>query len=441
MTNASHRIRSSIDEYFADMDERYSLQFKVLEQTRGKIKVKRKLSAGFVLTMILILVVATALAVAIMSGKEFTQDVLAPTAAQDTSVKWSQEQSEELIRLAKENGITITDDILKQINSDEGAFKESLMRAFVKLQLGYYPASWSIEDQAWYDELLVLSGIKEERTRFVPSEDEITEQEALFYALEYIRAQFHPSYDLEDEQDYSLYVQYMLSEDDLGKPVKVWDIEYVATKEQNESYFVIVSSDGNINQNESYMSQGDDSISKTLPATPVTLDQLLSMIEENDYFTVENMASFASNYKTEIESLGDNSPKQYRILQALSKIPYSIPSATDISEKDALEIAQNQFLDLLGENTSKLELYKHTISYRVYDPQKPEWRVCYKIDLIENYPLFRDGTIPFGIVIYLDASNGEVLSTRELWDLDLYYYWCEFPDERDSERTVMQGIG
>jgi len=410
----------------------------IMNHIREGKKVKRKLSAGFVLTMILILAAATALAVAIMSGKEFTQDVLAPIAAQDTSTKWSQEQSEELIRLAKENGITITDDILKQIDSEEGAFKESLMRAFAKSQLGYYPASWSIEDQAWYDELLVLSGIKEERTRFVPSEDEITEQEALSCALAYISAQFHPSYDLEDEQNYERYVQYMLSEDDLGNPIKVWDIEYVATNEQNESYYVIVSSDGNVTPDESYTSKGDDSIAT---AVPVALDQLLSMIEENDYFTVENMACFASNYKTEIESLGDNPPKQYRILQALSKIPYSIPSSTDISQKDALEIAQNQFLDLIGEDTSRLAFYKHTISYRVYDPQKPEWRVCYKIDLIENYYLFRDGTIPFGVVIYLDASNGEVLSIQELWDLDLYYYWCEFPDEHDSEQTVAQGIG
>ena len=62
MMNDPHSIRHSIDAYFADMDAHTSLQSKILAQTRGEVKVKKKLSAAFALLMILVLATITALA-------------------------------------------------------------------------------------------------------------------------------------------------------------------------------------------------------------------------------------------------------------------------------------------------------------------------------------------------------------------------------------------
>ncbi len=63
-------IHHAIDDYFADMDHRPSLSYKVLAQVRGEMNVKKKLSVGFVFLLILILLTVTALAVGVF-GKVF----------------------------------------------------------------------------------------------------------------------------------------------------------------------------------------------------------------------------------------------------------------------------------------------------------------------------------------------------------------------------------
>ncbi len=61
-------IRLALDECLTGLAERPSLRNKVLEQARGEIKVKKKLSVGFVLVIVLVLATVTALAVGALTG-------------------------------------------------------------------------------------------------------------------------------------------------------------------------------------------------------------------------------------------------------------------------------------------------------------------------------------------------------------------------------------
>ena len=108
---------------------------------------------------------------------------------------------------------------------------------------------------------------------------------------------------------------------------------------------------------------------------------------------------------------------------------------------EARDIAQKELLGSAGWSQEWLDHCKHTISYRVYDPQKPECRICYKIAKVEDYPLFTSGVMPFGVIVKIDARSGNVLSITELQELDIYDFWCEFPDERDTVQTVPHGLG
>ena len=405
-------------------------------------KVKKKLSVAFVLTIILVLLAAGALA-ALLSSKEFVNQIMAPLAVKDSSQKWTSEQTDEIIRLAEENGLTITDEIRKHLDGVDGTYKEELMRAFAKIDLGFYPASWSIEDQAWYDELLVKCGLKDERTRFMPAGNEISETQAVEAAIAYTNAQFRPNVNLTDESLYTRYAQYMLSEDSAGMSCKIWDIEYEAKDASNPSYYIIVSSDGIVNTQESYLKKqtGMSLSDKIPPAAATSLEQLRTLIEQDDFFTVENLASFSSTHGEMIKAAGDTLPSQYRILRALCGIPYGRPSSADISQEKALEVAKKEALGPAGWSEEWWSRCKYTVSYRVYDPQKPEWRVCYKIARVEDYVLATNKVMPFGIVVYIDARSGNILSINELHEQDFYYWWCEFPDERDTIQTIPHGLG
>lgn len=90
-----------------------------------------------------------------------------------------------------------------------------------------------------------------------------------------------------------------------------------------------------------------------------------------------------------------------------------------------------------------LERCKYTISYRVYNSDRPEWRICFKLDgtLGDNYAYFHSGEMPFGIVVRLEAGTGKMLSIQQLNEMDRYDYYCEFPDDRDAMNTLINGVG
>ncbi len=403
-------------------------------------KVKKKLPAAFILTVVLVLLAAGALAAILLGSKDFAGEVMAPIAANDSSEKWTLEQTNEIIRLAEKNGLAVTEEIRKHLNDADGTYKESLMRAFVKIDLGFYPASWSIEDQAWYDELLVKCGLKEERTRFLPENGEASESQAESIAVQYIREQFSKDAQVTDQGVYTRYVQYMLSEDKAGSRRKIWDIEYEAKPQEAPSFYICILSDGTVLEEESHMrtNAGED---PPLPSdVAASIEELCTLIGQNEFFTVENMAGFSKTYGKMIDGLGDQKETKYSVLRNLCLIPYGLPSAADIPQSEALRIAGETAISA-GWSDTWLSRCKHTVSYRIYDPNRPEWRVCYKIDRVEDYVYFNQGEMPFGIVINLDAKTGEVLNIRELKEKDIYDFYCEFPDERDVFKSFAQGLG
>ena len=82
------------------------------ENATGGYKVKRKLSYGLVLAIVLLLAAATAVAVALLSPKEVVEQVAVPMAQENdpdwrVNMEFSAEELETFIRKANEIGIEI----------------------------------------------------------------------------------------------------------------------------------------------------------------------------------------------------------------------------------------------------------------------------------------------------------------------------------------------
>ena len=435
------QVRHSVDARLSGLQGDPWLAQRILANAKGEVKMKKKLSVGLILAIVLVLVAVTALAVSLLSSKAFVEQVMKPSAMESTSEYWTTEEIDKIMELAQENGIEINNDIRKQVASTNGTSKEELMRAFAKLELSPQPAAWSIEDQAWYDELLVACGLRKERTRFLPSSNEITEQEALSIATQFIITTMDSQADLEDSLVYTRYVQYMLSEDKDGSKIKVWDIEYESANDVNSSFYIIVSSNGTVVKDESYM-RTPEIVSELTPVEIQSIEELAIQIDQNDFFSVENMAHFAERYGKIIRNADGMTGTRYSALRGLLEIPYSEPRECDINESTALSLANNAIRSY-GWADSWLSHYKYTISYRVYDETSPIWRVCFKIDgnSNENYALFHNGEMPFGIVVYLDAQSGTLQRIVQLDEMDKFDYYCEFPDEHDNSQYPSNGVG
>lgn len=209
---------------------------------KGEKKVKKKLSVGFAVALVLILATVTAVAAILLSGKDFVDQILAPMSRQTEEEQWSEEELNQILALAQKNGVELTDEICSALASSDPVYKEELLRLFMKIDLGFYPATWPLEEQAWYDELLVRYGLKAERTRFLPAGDEIREDEALAIAEKYMLENWQADV---SKGQYTLSVQYMLSEDDdSGMVSKIWDIEYQAS--DGTVYVLCLAPDGTV---------------------------------------------------------------------------------------------------------------------------------------------------------------------------------------------------
>jgi len=388
----------------------------ILRSAREGKKVKRKLSVAFIITLMVLLLAAGAIAAVLLSSKEFVDQVMAPIAQEDPSTEWTEAQTEEIFKLAEENGIGITDDIRKRFKKTDSVDKEELMRAFAKIELGFYPATWSLEDQAWYDELLVRCGLREERTRFLPEGDEITEVQAISIAIEYIHSHFSSDAEVTDESAYTRYLQYMLSVDPDGGQKKIWDIEYEAVAKDTPSYGVVLLPNGEVLPDESY----------TIIEAGWR-DEWYNTYMADDFWTVEGMYRFKQEWGPKVKQLeasGVNidSPD---LLYLVGK-NYGLPSKEDISRDDAYQIARNAILCRDGWTEEKLNLFGTREAYRIDDPDCPVYDFVFTYWAYgiadarrqEAEALFHEGKIPHNVIVLVAAKTGEVVEIREESSLD-----------------------
>ena len=431
------RIENAVDTTLASLDPSACQCDRMIENIKGgkKSVMGKKVSVMFVLASVLMCITVTALAVTLLSGKDFIQSFLAPLSKETESIQWTDEELDRILQYAQEQEMALPDNIREKLASSDPVYKEELLRLFMKMDMGFYPASWPLEEQAWYDELLVKYCLKEERTRFVPEEGEISEEQALSIARNYILETWQA--DLSEDGRFELYIQYMLTEDPAGNRCKRWDITYEQA-DHSRYYVISVTPTGEIAAAEVSSEQEEilDDQQQTDTGKEV-LDLMIAMWQD-DFYTVESLAAFSDRYGDLVRAI-DNDWEQTMVLKAMLEIPYALPRAEDIPPDTAMQKAKETAL-AKGWSEEQLALCRHSISYRVYPGEQPVYRVCFKLnDGEENRKLFYAGKMPFGIVIYINPDNGEIKQINALKQLDDFERFCEFPDVHDNIQN--NGIG
>lgn len=207
--------------------------------------IKRKLSTALVVAVILALVAVTALATALLSGKEFVQEVMGPKAQENQSQSWTEDEVQEILRVAEENGLQLTEEQKTQLLDRGGYYKEELMRIFVKLDLGDQPSTWSIEDQAWYSQMLIDIGLNTGSTTALPEEGEATEADVLAVVQARIY-EADPNAPLTDETVYRRHTTYLWTSVDDETLEKQWRIEYEPLDLTHAKYRFVLDTEANI---------------------------------------------------------------------------------------------------------------------------------------------------------------------------------------------------
>lgn len=434
-TQPDNIIRQEINAELSFLDSRPSLHYDIMSQIKGEKVVNKKVSLALVFVLILLLTGTVAVATVLLSGKDFVDQILAPMSQKTEDAQWTDEELDQILSLAEDNGVEITEAIRATLKSSDPVYKEELLRLFMKIDLGFYPATWPLEEQAWYDELLVKYGLKAERTRFMPGDGEISEEEALDIAQKYVLEKWNV--DLNEGQ-YTRYTQYMLSQDDeSGIVSKIWDIEYEA--EDGTMYVLALTPHGSVIEDRfaTYIAKPRIETPDNEVDIPDEVWELAELTLDDNFYTVDTLANFRTDYAALIESAASSEDSSVILMRMLLVIPYAKPRVSDISPDEAFTSAK-EAAQASGWTTNWLDRCKYSVSYRDYDDAEPVYRICFKLKA-DQRDLFYKREMPFGIVIYIDPTNGGVISIVELNELDEFERYCEFPDPHDSYGSLGNG--
>lgn len=364
------------------------------EQTKREGKpVKRKLSVGFVLACVLILLAATALAAVLLGGKDFVEKIMAPKAAETASDSFTKEEIEEILRIAEENNLTLSDEDMYRLNhlDESGYFKEELMRRFVKTEYGFYPDAWPIEVQHWYEQMLHAVGLQEgPQVNVLPEGDEYTQEQILQIARDFIHEKYDPDVNLDDPEKYQRFLTYREAQLGEGLKARQWNLNYEARDLYGMDYCLVLDSAGNI-KNEYTV---DGILGNTYQVHGQYMYDRFIRVYGNQYGFINWDSDMllkyqeAMRHRLDTEENGHFLTQEYPIL----KMTYLLPDDTMISREAAIEKAK--------EACGKLDyetLYSHSqVAVCMESDGKPVWKVTLQIK----------GGYVFA---QLDAKTGEAL--------------------------------
>ena len=254
------RIQHSLNAELSGLNTTSWQRDKYFENATGGYKVKRKLTYGLVLAIVLLLAAATAIAVALLSPREVVEQIAVPMAQENDSdwrvnTEFSPEQLAEFIRAANEIGITIdeNDDIMQALKNGKGYDEEEAIMEVCRQAFGGTYSFWTLEQKHWFDEMMVAIGFADGPMWSMPGEGELSEEEAKAKLIAAIQEQFNDEMyqaDHDEEMDLADKDKFRLALDYYPEPAKdgtVWHMyAWPQSEERLDYYTAALDKDGNV---------------------------------------------------------------------------------------------------------------------------------------------------------------------------------------------------
>ena len=206
------QITRAVDHHCAHLKADPYLAQKVLREAQRKepVIVKKKMSVGLVLTLILILLSATAVAAVLLTAMEVIEQEAVPMAQEnDGGVRpqtvYSNEELYAILATVAENGLTLSDDssVMRALRNGEGYYEEETIMALCREAFGGYFSEWSVEEKHWFEEMMIAIGFSSGENPYeLPGEGDLTPDEARALAKKLIWDDFGADIPLDDPAKY-----------------------------------------------------------------------------------------------------------------------------------------------------------------------------------------------------------------------------------------------
>ena len=241
------RIERAVDEGLSFLEPTEAQCAQIARRAMAEKRARGvRMPAALVLALIMMaLTMSAAAAAALLSLRQMVEQQAVPLANQTQDESYTAEDTEWLIRLAEENGITLSQGMMEQISFElskgKGYFKEELLMALAKAEFGPDPSAWTLEEQSWFDGVCAAIGFLPEKEKAVPEGGEGAKDPVLQAAEAYIHARYGQDVPLNDPEKYKTGVQYINGDADGAFPGMYWSVAYYPQYLEGGEYWVYVN--------------------------------------------------------------------------------------------------------------------------------------------------------------------------------------------------------
>ena len=395
-------FHEAIDTTLSGLQGNPFLAQRIINQERkGEPVVKKRLSVGLVLAIVLMLIAMTALAVALLSPKEIVEQVAVPLAVEnDTGIgvqgSFTNDQLAELIRTLNENGFTMEENnrIMQAMQNGQGYYEEETIMEICRQAFGGSFYTWTLEQQDWFNHLMVDIGWFEEYESCLPGPENMTYEEAEAFAFASLTAKYGKDLDPTNRESYALSRQFVRDIENGGKETWVFSLD---PKNIFLGYYTVTFEDQN--PKESLYIWGD------VPdwSQPYTGDQLLNKFQSVYGWSQGSWPAEAWTLLHEMmqNAVLDEIGRHYTACKGYALTEYPATMETEISREEAVTAAK------AAQGDSRAALDSAVLTE--YEGKR-QWLIGLTLYQPEDGP--KDDTAG-NYVVTVDSANGKVISLQK----------------------------
>lgn len=138
---------------------------------------------------------------------------------------------EEIAAIMEKSGRSIPESVA----SAPSHSKDGTLRALISSELGGTLGEWRVEEQAWYAGMLVSIGLTDNSELRIPQEGEITQEQAVQLAADYLRQALDSDTPFEDQEKFLCTAQYVSDSTWRAR----WYIEFSNRNPENDKWFEV----------------------------------------------------------------------------------------------------------------------------------------------------------------------------------------------------------
>ncbi|MEG0324225.1 MAG: hypothetical protein RR619_09530, partial [Raoultibacter sp.] len=406
----------------------------VLRQVRGEVKVKKKLSVGFVLLIVLVLVAVTALAA--MTLNAYYEKAIEKEGQSGLIQDWSASDKVALVDWMVEAGAKLDAEQVAQLHANHLTEDEQGTLA-LEIINSYYPARdgiltsvdiiakekgpieyWSLEDKAWFSEMIVkyqpeeVSGVN-----LLPTEADITQEQAIEIMYAYYEKEYGLKREDFDESKMSISFSENTWDDGTGpERLKTWRMNLWLKADIEHPMAISILPDGTVKQ-------------ASGPYVASWRDEWHAEFLSPEFQTIEGKSAFQRTWSTRIQQLqsdGEDIPSSHFIFTLLAR-RFSEPSASDIVAEDAAKLASDAIPSFMGWSKNEMKFYMSSdAAYCTDRSEGGYYWFIYSWDTENNSieemeQLHSDGHLPYAVNAKIEAGTGKIIEIRASEDGEEIY--------------------